>query len=1161
MSFDQNSFCYVANNDGIQYNIDDYSTEISASPYILNMGDLDGNIMTVMYYLLERKKNFGNENVLNGTTFKNSIPSLLEKKIYNENVAEIGKGYNAIVSCCILLPNINDVVNKKKLESLVFYKGIDVSSLTNVNCVIKIPKHNNTTNYLEYKIYEDLVRIKFNVLPIFDVGTSYEFLIKPHVDAQKFADKLNGFTELQKEKLHKLYLCANRYTLTTGIPLDMKPDNIWWDDRTNDWYLIDTGARLDNGDVNKFGYTLRPTNFEEYFTTYFINKSPEGILSHDYAIPRIACDSYPLNHCLKYNSIVTINYNHNYVNYKKQVERLHAHLLSSILKLTNIDSNNRIKINLIVKAFGIDYTILQHLQFSKKYVDSNPNVMKIYDFINNNQNLIPSKILKEYFQKLYNNYIGIVALYNDTNKFLEDLHKSNSPIKIVEDGLNSIQKYTGSDYIEMNNALLEQRDTLHVKDNVGLQQFLLYPNLPKTTQDIILHRSINALDNVKKDYENIDKNTIIENLPFASTSTGSVVISGNMFLEIHIPKGTPVLFTIAKNPKTGKTLSNIPNEEEIILPAGLPLEYTGCNYKTISVPKNNNFPVFVYKCATCPQLDLYTINNVPNAFKDIPKIKNQQFAPTQAYDKKVGLNRIYNSVFNWYYNGLVKKKPDNAVRLMTWNVHEWTNKGMLNKKGEMIDAICDQIKPDVLSIQESTSSNVGNLCKKNHRLDFVIQCDADQGNSGQLRNSVFADESKFKSVTSPQTFKLGNNNRCGSSIILEHNATKIKFAVVNVHLEVTSSAMRKENIQKLLEHINAHVKQHTNNIFIMGDFNSYMKEDYNPEQMKDLEKIKTGYGWPDIFDAVDLLRNKGYEDIIKKIYGEDYNKHIPINTNQFGGRIDFIFVNKENALLNNVKTYTYYNSYSDHIPIIADIVFDTTINPLEKAVTAQNIIIALLAQVTNAVSANSDIIFNSKKSEDDVKVISEQVTQSAGNIKLIFDKTDDKPQIKIELDKIKAAHEKLQKYREEFESNMKKFSKNIDIIKEALSKSDIAKKSIQHTANNSIDTIINDIDNKIEQIRSFLTSNEQLLIQHFTNNDIIKKAENNAYEKIYSSSFYYGKIKTPASKKQINPAVIDKLNQFKNNVKLNVQNNLKIVNGDVEQYRRICSYIINNVIY
>ncbi len=112
------------------------------------------------------------------------------------------------------------------------------------------------------------------------------------------------------------------------------------------------------------------------------------------------------------------------------------------------------------------------------------------------------------------------------------------------------------------------------------------------------------------------------------------------------------------------------------------------------------------------------------------------------------------------------------------------------------------------------------------------------------------------------------------------------------------------------------------NIVIMGDFNSYKREDYDEENYQRLTTLKKSIS-PDmnIFRAIEYMEQNGYIDTYQtraNDLGVSLQDIIPINTTDKGGRIDFIFIKQGSDIkINNI--YTYYTSVSDHIPIIADI--------------------------------------------------------------------------------------------------------------------------------------------------------------------------------------------------------------------------------------------------
>jgi endonuclease/exonuclease/phosphatase family metal-dependent hydrolase len=597
----------------------------------------------------------------------------------------------------------------------------------------------------------------------------------------------------------------------------------------------------------------------------------------------------------------------------------------------------------------IDMNVLKNIQFYKKYND--PTYEKFIIFFKN-KNYFVDNNTKEYFDILEQSYLGAKELYEDSNLFLKNMGENDPYVE-------AIRGYSGSDYksyqmlLENEKANIpEYQNIKNIKKNIKLiQEFLLRKDLPRLKRNLIVYRAINITDpKLLNDYEQLSKNTVIENKTFMSTSLNRQANSDykktTITWQIHIPAGTPLLH-LDSTIKDGNRLSGSPwAEEEILLPSGLPLEYH-CFYEMEDIYTSGK--VFVFGCPSCLDMKLYTMNHIPSLFNNIEDKSKFSNNPEQHYDNKFDVNsRIYNKVFSWYYNGLITSKEKNSIRIMSWNVHEWgdnifTNI-LTNNKTDMEKIICE-INPDILGVQENNKNNRTDIIRdsvskviktntnnNNHpcNMKHIVGCDADPGNSGSvLVNSIYCSDNRFK-ILKTGTFDLQldennnyvriNKNRCGAYTLFE-DVTGVKFAIIVVHFEVYDDEKRIINTNALLKYINENVKKETNNIFILGDFNSYMKEDYDEENLMRLEAKKLHY--PKIFAAIDMLKSVGYEDLAKKVYGENYRKHIPINTNQYGGRIDFIFVNKENELLKNVKMYTYYNDLSDHIPIIFDI-FPTT---------------------------------------------------------------------------------------------------------------------------------------------------------------------------------------------------------------------------------------------
>ena len=111
----------------------------------------------------------------------------------------------------------------------------------------------------------------------------------------------------------------------------------------------------------------------------------------------------------------------------------------------------------------------------------------------------------------------------------------------------------------------------------------------------------------------------------------------------------------------------------------------------------------------------------------------------------------------------------------------------------------------------------------------------------------------------------------------------------------------------------------TTNVVIMGDFNSYRRDDYSEEDLDKLKKIKKYHGWPDIFETPKKIRSLGYVDSFVKFFKTTKQKgNFPKNTSKYGGRVDFIFVNKEISFP-ILGCYVMFTELSDHLPNICDL--------------------------------------------------------------------------------------------------------------------------------------------------------------------------------------------------------------------------------------------------
>src|SRR5581483_6583868 len=121
----------------------------------------------------------------------------------------------------------------------------------------------NRALLIEWLITKSLENIRYNVLPILFHDDDFTILVKPYLKPDLFANKILENRELNEQEtasLEKLWRKSNEFALITGIPLDLKSDNLWFDSIKKEWILVDAGPKLDDNDQYKYEFTLDPNN-------------------------------------------------------------------------------------------------------------------------------------------------------------------------------------------------------------------------------------------------------------------------------------------------------------------------------------------------------------------------------------------------------------------------------------------------------------------------------------------------------------------------------------------------------------------------------------------------------------------------------------------------------------------------------------------------------------------------------------------------------------------------------------------------------------------------------------------------------------------------------------------------------------------------------------
>ncbi len=291
------------------------------------------------------------------------------------------------------------------------------------------------------------------------------------------------------------------------------------------------------------------------------------------------------------------------------------------------------------------------------------------------------------------------------------------------------------------------------------------------------------------------------------------------------------------------------------------------------------------------------------------------------------------------------KSNPHIIRIMTYNIFHWgpwsdldplpphkiidiANSGGIFMLNNILN-----IMPDILCLQEfidlPTSGNVKLLeviNRFNELYENVGECKADFN----LFNAVYVLRDKKFTINvfnnKYHNIEYGDDARCGVFIDISHNGIPL-FSLANIHLHNGSSINRVGNLEKTLELIKLGKSK---NKIIVGDFNSYRQKDYPGNMIGELEEVKGKkyYGSDEnMFGAINHIEKIGWTESFAKYFIDNNindNEHqYPINTTRYGGRIDFMYFNKEWDIP-IVGTYNLYSNASDHTPIITDLYFNTS---------------------------------------------------------------------------------------------------------------------------------------------------------------------------------------------------------------------------------------------
>lgn len=388
-------------------------------------------------------------------------------------------------------------------------------------------------------------------------------------------------------------------------------------------------------------------------------------------------------------------------------------------------------------------------------------------------------------------------------------------------------------------------------------------------------------------------------------------------------------------------------------------------------------------------------------------------APEYEYREIFGSNNLM-FIKEGYNDWAKKEKPSGTFRIMTWNVHYWTDVNEIETMEDTAETIT-KINADVVTLQEATfgstvftdvetnsstnqkmvlTKSIQSLLPEYILISFCntlpMWYHSPYGNAILIKKYVYENTHLISSL-------LCDNVRChfaqfnkvfeyplriiqDTSQGLETRCfIKISFPdfdIFSVHLSVENAYYR----LKQLEEISNNIKRKS---IIIGDFNFVTELDFsgNNDAMEFwkyyTEHLYQKYGIKITDRERKLIKEKGWKDSFE-ILGKT-----PLNYSQWTGtRVDYVFFTNEWKREEINNSYFYFTNESDHTPLIVDINYDRYQNIPKKdiksnvsepiAIDSKTMVKMMLPDMQEDTMFNGKIKQNTELTDSDVKrIISE----------------------------------------------------------------------------------------------------------------------------------------------------------------------------------------------
>lgn len=269
-------------------------------------------------------------------------------------------------------------------------------------------------------------------------------------------------------------------------------------------------------------------------------------------------------------------------------------------------------------------------------------------------------------------------------------------------------------------------------------------------------------------------------------------------------------------------------------------------------------------------------------------------------------------------NKRIPIKDDSLFRILTYNIHGWTDCFWSDTFAQIHETIC-ALNADIILLQEAGYNS--KIKETFFNLGYIYQeyCDEISLPVGPIGNLIlskipFLSQEKrlYNTPATPNPTTGEPDLRSYVKVLVEiPNKKKIMFYCTHLDVYDESDTTRLGQVHELIEL----TKQDEVDFCIIGaDCNAVRKKDYPKVIWDRLVHDRYTLGFDTCTKALEAFEMAGFKDSFSL-----NNQKSPGFTVWSGLTIDFLWVKNKHSNSLSTASYVYYDAASDHIPVIMDI--------------------------------------------------------------------------------------------------------------------------------------------------------------------------------------------------------------------------------------------------